>query len=56
MPTNNNIRNIVENFHTFVYVVKRKTKRLEPTEKRDYAKICIENLIKEFPLLKKIIR
>ena len=32
VPIDSAIHNIVENFHTLRLVVKRKTKRLEPTE------------------------
>ena len=34
-PTDSTIRNIFENYHTVGYVAKRKTKRHEPTEKRN---------------------
>ena len=39
---------IVKNFQKFGSVVKRKTKRFEPAEKLNQAKICIEKCIENF--------
>ena len=51
VPGCNTIRNIVKNVRTGRCVTKKKSKPLEPIEKRKDAKIAIENLIKEFPTL-----